>query len=186
MGTRLRTIGGLAAAAAIMLSTGCDTSPAITDAPLEPDFGVLQDGTPPSADVLQDLAEVRSLSASLRSVEAAAAAGYDVLVTACRDNPPLGGMGYHYANIGRIEGAAPNALEPEILVFAPERNGKLGLAAVEYLVPYPLWGEETPPTLFGETFRANDNDGVWQLHVWLWRHNPAGLFEDWNPDVSCD
>lgn len=27
---------------------------------------------------------------------------------------------------------------------------------------------------------------AWVLHVWLWRGNPSGLFEDWNPTVSCD
>ncbi len=113
------------------------------------------------------------------------AAGFDVLVTDCRDNPPVGGMGYHYANVSRIDGAAPTILEPEILVFAPKQNGKLQLGAVEYIVPFPLWDDPAPPTLFGQQFVANTGDGVWQLHVWLWNHNPAGLFEDWNPTVSC-
>ena len=39
--------------------------------------------------------------------------------------------------------------------------------------------------LFGETFHRNDGAGLWVLHVWLWNHNPAGLFADWNPTVSC-
>jgi hypothetical protein len=25
----------------------------------------------------------------------------------------------------------------------------------------------------------------WELHAWVWRHNPNGLFDDWNPRVSC-
>lgn len=26
--------------------------------------------------------------------------------------------------------------------------------------------------------------GVWKLHAWLYRPNPAGLFEDFNPWVK--
>jgi hypothetical protein len=26
----------------------------------------------------------------------------------------------------------------------------------------------------------------YSLHVCAWRHNPAGVFGDWNPKVSCD
>ena len=22
-------------------------------------------------------------------------------------------------------------------------------------------------------------------HAWIWKHNPAGMFADWNPEVSC-
>jgi hypothetical protein len=25
----------------------------------------------------------------------------------------------------------------------------------------------------------------YELHVWAWRHNPAGMFADWNPNVAC-
>jgi len=24
------------------------------------------------------------------------------------------------------------------------------------------------------------------LHAWVWKNNPSGMFEDWNPAVSCD
>ena len=27
--------------------------------------------------------------------------------------------------------------------------------------------------------------GVYELHAWLWQHNPAGMFEDFNPRVTC-
>ncbi len=53
-----------------------------------------------------------------------------------------------------------------------------------HIVPFALW-EGSPPELFGQEFVANEADGVWQLHVWLFRNNPAGLFADWNPTVSC-
>lgn len=25
----------------------------------------------------------------------------------------------------------------------------------------------------------------YELHLWLWKRNPNGLFNDWNPDVRC-
>src|SRR5690606_17142716 len=31
----------------------------------------------------------------------------------------------------------------------------------------------------------NEPLGVYVLHAWVFKDNPAGIFEDWNPDVSC-
>jgi len=164
-------------------TTACDTEVAGPDSP------VLSASRAPGSfdfapDVQRGLAALRAYGSGLQNLDRAMDAGFDFLLTECRDNPPVGGMGYHYGNLSRIEGAAPQLLEPEILVFAPKNNGDIGLAAVEYVVPYTLW-EGDAPVLLGQTFHRNDSDGVWQLHVWLWRHNPAGVFEDWNPAVSC-
>lgn len=27
--------------------------------------------------------------------------------------------------------------------------------------------------------------GFYLMHAWIWRPNPAGMFADWNPEVSC-
>ena len=27
--------------------------------------------------------------------------------------------------------------------------------------------------------------GFYTLHVWLWGHNPSGMFAHWNPEVTC-
>jgi hypothetical protein len=27
--------------------------------------------------------------------------------------------------------------------------------------------------------------GFYIMHAWVWQPNPAGMFEDWNPEVSC-
>ena len=135
--------------------------------------------------VRRQLASLRRYARPFRTIAKGTAAGFDVQVTECRDNPPVGGMGYHFANLSRIDGEAPTVLEPEILVYIPTKNGHERLGAVEYIVPFALW-EGSPPELFGQEFVANEADGVWQLHVWLFRHNPAGLFADWNPAVSCN
>ena len=135
--------------------------------------------------VQQDLAALRAAVSPLHNLRRATEAGFDVDVTGCLENPPIGGMGHHYAMTSRIDGAPPVADQPEILVFSPKSNGKLQLGAVEFIIPYPAWTAATPPSLFGETFHRNDGAGLWVLHVWLWRHNPSGLFADWNPTVSC-
>ena len=67
-------------------------------------------------------------------------------------------------------------------------NGKLQLGAVEYIVPADLWdaeGHENPPVLFGQHFHLEEALGVYVLHAWIFTHNPAGMFADWNPLVSC-
>ena len=49
-----------------------------------------------------------------------------------------------------------------------------------------------PPSLFGQEFElvATPNryglPPFYELHAWLWKHNPSGMFNDWNPRVSCD
>ncbi len=43
----------------------------------------------------------------------------------------------------------------------------------------------TPPQLHGHSLHLNESLGVYVLHAWIWKNNPAGMFEDWNPKVSC-
>jgi hypothetical protein len=57
--------------------------------------------------------------------------------------------------------------------------------AIEYIVPIPMWSGSEPPSLVGQEFERNDALGLYALHLWLWRHNPNGMFADWNPKVSC-
>jgi hypothetical protein len=77
--------------------------------------------------------------------------------------------------------------EPELLLYEPERHGRLRLVAVEYIIPYSAHSRSAaPPVLFGQEFRQNDTFALWGLHVWLWKLNPRGLFADWNPRVNCE
>jgi hypothetical protein len=41
----------------------------------------------------------------------------------------------------------------------------------------------TPPSLNGVSLHLEPSLGVYILHIWAWRNNPAGLFEDFNPAV---
>jgi hypothetical protein len=85
---------------------------------------------------------------------------------------------------------AVDALEPEALVYAPAPDGDgLKLAAVEYVVRGPATNPPGPsqaPSVLGmEMHILNPVVGFWLMHAWVWATNPAGIFEDWNPEVSC-
>lgn len=145
----------------------------------------LRADTSMSAAVEQDLATLRRLVAPFHRFDAAVAAGWNVQLTPCLSNPSQGAMGYHYANTALID-ATVSVDEPELLLYEPLKNGGLRFVAVEYIIPFTLLpADATPPVLFGQSFHQNFEVGLWALHVWVGRHNPAGLFADWNPDVSC-
>jgi len=134
-------------------------------------------------DFLAFVAQLRRSLAPFHRIELAASAGYDTRLTECMESE-AGGMGYHYGDLGLLDGTV-EPLRPELLLYEPGPGGKLRLVAVEYAVPYGAWTSPTPPALEGVSFHRNDAFGLWILHVWTWKHNPAGMLEDWNPRVSC-
>ena len=88
------------------------------------------------------------------------------------------GISLHQA----LDGSAV-AAEPELLVYMPGDDGVQHLVAVEYLVPGSP--DDTPPELFGHQFHFTPLVSGWTLHAWIWRNNPDGLFEDFNPKLRC-
>lgn len=136
----------------------------------------------------RELAEVRAATAEFHRIENAQPA-WDLVegLDHCFDNPGVGGMGVHYINTDLLD-TTLDPLEPEALVYVPGGQGHLGLGAVEYIVPAEAWDEEghsEPPTVLGRDLHLNEELGVYVLHAWIFKHNPAGMFEDWNPRVSC-
>ncbi|HVU79109.1 MAG TPA: hypothetical protein VHC67_16150 [Gaiellaceae bacterium] len=134
------------------------------------------------------------------SLGAAKGAGYALLkdkngvaCIAMDSMPGMGAMGVHYAKSGLVADGKLNVRHPEALVYAPAAGGKLELAAVEYVVLKQAWDARhaSRPVLFGHGFNetpAGNRFGLpayYSLHVWLWQHNPSGLFSMWNPEVSC-
>jgi hypothetical protein len=143
------------------------------------------------------LSVARSGTAAFHDVRSVQAAGYaefhDAADIACIDKPGVGGMGVHFVNLGRVLDPAVDAANPEALVYEPQPSGRLRLVAAEYIVFQDAWDADhaAPPSLFGETFElvASPNryglPPFYELHAWIWDHNPRGMFEDWNPRVSC-
>jgi hypothetical protein len=128
---------------------------------------------------------LRAATERFKSLDAAIQAGYGPFMD-CFDNPGVGAMGYHYVN-GNLLDLKVEALAPEAMVYEADANGELNLVAVEYIVPAKEWNEQNTemPMLYGRHFHLNEKLGVLVLHAWIWKDNPSGMFEDWNPTVSC-
>jgi hypothetical protein len=144
-------------------------------------------------DVFVQAAQVRKATARFHSIDNALAAGYAQFL-GCVSEPGEGAMGIHFINGELIGDTVVDALRPEALMFEPGPRGKMRLVGVEYIVFQQAWDaeNESPPSLFGEHFHLVESPnryGVpafYELHAWIWQHNPYGMFEDWNPRVRCD
>lgn len=156
------------------------------------DGGGVPGGIPPETQRL--LREVRKATEAFRDLEAAQAAGYTETTGECAADPKYGGMGVHYGNPELLADGELDPLQPEVLVYQPTRHGKLRLGAVEYFIPdadQDLDTNDDLPSLFGVPFDGpmlGHEPGMpkhYDLHVWLYRDNPAGLFSAWNPSVTC-
>jgi hypothetical protein len=130
------------------------------------------------------------------------------------DLPPnLGAMGIHYfrPDLLGITGAEPRVngngthtdfLTPAILVYHTAADGSLKLGAVENLVWEAAWraaGNEGPPEFHGYQYYHRIDNPVttyadeahlfephYELHIWLYEENPAGVFAQFNRRVSCE
>src|SRR4051812_49277139 len=89
-----------------------------------------------------ELAQVRRVTARFHDLDAARAAGYELgwvngsgvrILTGCVASPTAGAMGYHYFNAKLMTDLTTDVLQPEVLVYAPATDGKLELAAVEWV-----------------------------------------------------
>jgi len=139
------------------------------------------------------LAAIRAATAKYHRVEVAEGDGYE-LASACVTRPGLGGMGFHYTNFPLVD-IHIDPRNPEVLLYEPQKNGTLRLVAVEFIVPAIPWDmvHEDPPSFEGQVFddhRDFTKGGPpfphYQLHVWVWMNNPAGIFAQYNPNVNCD
>jgi hypothetical protein len=141
-----------------------------------------------SATSQNELAQLRNATAQFHRTSAARAAGYDLHpgLDYCFQNYGVGGMGYHFINLSLID-TTVDLLQPEAIVYAPDANGSIQLSAVKYMVPAAAWDAEytEPPQVLGQRFHLHEKLGMYVLHAWIWKNNPAGMFEAWNIDVSC-
>ena len=154
-----------------------------------------------------DLSAVRQATAKYQDVKVAVAEGF-ISDGRCIGHPGLGAMGVHYIQPkragmvmkdGRVHGTdrALDPMEPEVLVYAPQKDGSLELAAVEWYASLEAWGPGEAPNLFGVPFDLMQDDPStpddeaheftphYDQHVWLFHENPKGLFAQWNPAVTC-
>jgi hypothetical protein len=104
---------------------------------------------------------------------------------------PKGTMGVHFVNL-TVQGP-PDPMKPNVLVYEPQADGKLKLVGVEWLVP--LAAAKERPSVLGQPFQGpmEGHEPLipkgfhhWDLHAWLFKDNPLGMFTATNPDVSCE
>jgi hypothetical protein len=171
-----------------------------TGASGEDDAAAAHDHAAHAGDVATELAKVRAATARFHRVEEAVAAGYQLgwvngagvrIVAGCVSHPTAGAMGYHYFNAELMADNEVNATEPEVLVYAPATDGGLKLVAVEWvarsLQSNPPGVGTAPPVLGMDMHILVPPPGpaFYLTHAWVWANNPAGMFADWNPEVSC-
>ena len=112
-----------------------------------------------------------------------------------KDGPieyPPGAMGVHFVNTAHI-GPQLDPAKPQILIYEPV-GGKLELVGAEWFVPAAIAGDKVP-TIFGQKLvgpMAGHEPIMpaalrhYDLHVWLWKDNPKGVFTSTNAAVKCD
>lgn len=191
---RTLTVGGTC-----LLVAGCGSEP---PAPAVVDVAAHAHGQMgamlPQATVAQVLQELRAKSAPWHSEKHADEAGYTMPV-GCTDERTEGlsaadarGMGYHTLKPSLID-AETHLLDPELLVYGRDKpGGPLKLAGFDYFIPgafYPAPTSPgypgTPPILqgLGTPLMWNDAHNGWIAHIWLWKKNPDGIFDNFNPEI---
>jgi hypothetical protein len=125
----------------------------------------------------QQLAAARSATARYHDVAQAEADGYvdiDLYIP---------GEGFHWFNASLVDGTFDPS-KPQVLLYAPvPGEARLQLVAVEYLVPVDAARPEGFAGAADVWREDEENFGLWELTVWLWGHNPNGLFTHLNPRV---
>ncbi len=136
-------------------------------------FAIAHEGSATDPDVQKELSSARRATAKYLDVSVAEADGY-VSRLHCVEN-----MGVHYVNSSLQGNFEVDPLTPQVLLYIPTKNGKMRLLGAEYTqaITDPDDPRESP-ILFGQKFHVS-------LHVYLWEGNPDGIFEEYNPNVSC-
>jgi hypothetical protein len=135
-------------------------------------------------------------------------------ITSAMEGAPrqLGAMGVHYfrPDLLGLEGDTPRVhgkgmhtdfLKPAVLIYEPQADGTRKLVAIENLVWAKAWqdaGNKEAPVFQGNDYfymqdnpltQADEAHGFephYELHFWLYRDNPSGMFSPFNPTVSCE
>ena len=153
-----------------------------------------------AASARSEFTDVRIATAKFHSLAVAGKAGFGpfpagVPLHECITNlNGPGAMGFHWLNPANL-GPTLDPTKPQVLVYAPDADGVLHLAALEYVILQADWFSDpshagTMPELFGHELMVGDSarfqiPPFFALHVWLYQDNPTDMFASFNPNVSC-
>lgn len=131
------------------------------------------------------LKQLRKATARFHSTVQAERFGYEE-ASHCVDSgdPYKGAMGYHRVNQDLADPVF-DISKPEAILYERDKNGNLKMIGAEYIVidvgqDRPYFGDY--PFDIGGTPVPVDH---YSLHIWLWKDNPNGMFEPYNPNVTC-
>ncbi len=169
-------------------------------------------GTDSTSPEQKGITQIRQLTDSYHDLNTATSAGYTawspdptVAGSTCPSSVD-GRMGYHRVNVSLRGGAADPAAgdaeiditKPEMLLYEKTSTGSIALVGVEYIVFKAAWERvhgagAAPPEILGHPllasshiFPGNANPiDHYELHVWVWKDNPNGMFAPYNPAVTC-
>jgi len=137
----------------------------------------------------------------------------NMCVTAAMEgmDPSLGAMGIHYFRpdlLGIVQteprvagtGTHTDFSQPSVLIYEPQADASLELVAIENVVFQAGWEaarHTTPPSFLGNEYvhmvddpatepdEAHGFEPHYELHAWVVRDNPNGMFAPHNPNVTC-
>ena len=136
-------------------------------------------------EVMDGVERARAATAPFKVLDSAVVKGYAASVAACIADSTQGTMGFHHLNRSYVDNKVEIG-KPEFLLYERKPDGSYVLNAVEYVVPYRFWAEDSvPPRLLGREMLKSEQFQYWYMHMWIWAPNKSGLFADWNPDVHC-
>lgn len=142
------------------------------------DGNILNMYTGLSSQTIWELQQVRAATARYRDINNAIKDGYSNI------NVDIPNMGHHFMKVSLVDGTF-DMRHPEILVYNGLETGNPELVAVEYAVPlsFPM-----PEGFTGsdDVWTAVPGPNIWGLHAWVWKYNPAGVFNWTNPTVDLD
>jgi hypothetical protein len=122
-----------------------------------------------------------------------------------------GAMGMHFVRPDILKITSPHPrvngdgthtdfTQPAVLIYEPQEDGSMELVAVENLVFQKAWhdaGNAEPPVFQGRKWDLMADDPAtpideahgfephYDQHVWVFRDNPEGALQPFNPAVTC-
>lgn len=137
-----------------------------------------------------DLIAARQATARYHDLDVAISDGFEPLFE-CISHGAQGAMGFHYINPAYVDGTL-DLTKPEVLMYEEQAEGQMKFVGVEYIVFESDWSGSETPQFLGQTLQRktavgpNEVPPFYEVHAWLWKHNPSGMFADWNPNVICE
>lgn len=194
------------------LTPGLTSDAAAQQAPLASASAVRAAPAPTLAAIRKAAAKYRDVNVAL--AEGYIRDPHDLCIVAATEGQPrqLGAMGIHFfrpdllgitAGEPRVDGNGTHTdfLRPAVLIYEPRADGSLELLAIENLVWAKAWkdaGNTAPPSFLGnDYYYMHDNPATpadeahgfephYELHIWLYRKNPSGMFAQFNPNATCE